>query len=144
VRCRRVRVVVHRDRTSARRAHAFPDAGHVDDPRGANRVATAHATAPRLTVSGITKTVTRKALAAGLRIRVRADEPIAATVALLVGSHRAAIARVHVPRADATGTVKLHPRRAPRGTQRMRAELLVIAYDRAGNRAAQRITFTIR
>jgi hypothetical protein len=110
------------------------------------------ATAPRLTISGIGKMVTRKALAAGLRIHLRADEPITAAVALLVGWHRGAITRLHdlalakisLTDAASTRTVKLRAKRIPRGTRRMRAELFVLAYDRAGNRTAERVTFTIR
>jgi hypothetical protein len=108
-------------------------------------------TPPRLTISRIAKKVTRKALRAGLKIRVRANEPIAAAFELVGAPRRAmtarrsalALATLSIQHAGATRVVKLRLRRALHGTRRIPAQLRATAFDAAGNHYARTIRFTI-
>lgn len=109
-------------------------------------------TPPSLTLGRLAKTVTRKELRTGLKVRVGSNEPIAAAVELLVVPRRASIVRVHdlaittlsLTRAGAARTVKLRSKHVLRGTRRVRGQLRVTAYDAAHNRSAKTINFTIR
>jgi hypothetical protein len=109
-------------------------------------------TAPRLAISGIKRTLRRASVRAGLKIRVGADEAIGAELELLVAPRRVTIARVpdlalgrlSLPLRAGARTVTLKPRRALSGGRPIPAQLRVVAYDAAGNRAAKTIAFTIR
>ena len=87
-----------------------------------------------------------------MKIRVRANEPIAAAFELLIVPRRATTARVSdvavatlsLAPAGATRTVKLKLRRAVHGTRPVRAQLRVTALDAAGNRYVKTIKLTIR
>jgi hypothetical protein len=110
-------------------------------------------TPPKLRISRLAKTVTRKALRKGIKVRLGADEPIAAELKLLVATRRVPIVRAPVmalatlamsPHGGGTRTVRLKPRRPMRGTGPIRAELRVVAYDAAANRSIAVNKLTIR
>jgi hypothetical protein len=108
-------------------------------------------TPPKLTVSGVAKTVTRRKLQAGLKVRIGANEPIDAELELLVAPRRVTIARSldlalaakRLPRAAGTRTVTLRPARKLTGRGRISAQLRIVAHDAAGNRSTRTITFTV-
>jgi hypothetical protein len=109
-------------------------------------------TPPRPVIGGVKRTLKRAAVRAGLKVRVGADEAIGAELELLVAPRRVriarvpdlALARVSLPLRTGTRTVTLKPRRALSGGRPIPAQLRVVAYDAAGNRAAKTIAFTIR
>lgn len=111
-------------------------------------------TPPKLTIGRIAKTITRRALRAGLKIRVRANEPIAAALELEIAPaprrartthvHDLALTTVSLAHAGATRTVKLRLKRALPRTHLLRAQLRATGYDAAGNRSTKTIKFTVR
>jgi hypothetical protein len=110
-------------------------------------------TPPKLRISRLAKTVTRKALRKGIKVRLGADEPFAAELKLLVAPRRVPIVREPVmalatlamsPRGGGTRTVRIKPGRLIRGTRPIHAELSVVAYDAAANHSTAMIKFTIR
>jgi hypothetical protein len=144
-------------RGQSRAQGAVCDAGAFESPftapaPAAAPPATGDTRAPRLSVAGVGRRVSRKALRAGLKVRVGADEPVAVEVELLVAPRRVTVARtpdlelarLSLPRQAGTRTVRLKPRRRLSGRRPIQAQLRVVAYDGAGNRSAKTITFTIR
>jgi hypothetical protein len=99
---------------------------------------TTDTTPPRLRVRGVAKTVTRRAFNAGLKLRVSADEPVAAELSLLAGSRLAGRSLALGPGAR---TVTLRPKRRSRV---VRARVRVVATDGAGNRSVKSIAFRVR
>jgi hypothetical protein len=121
-------------------------------PTATAQVPSLDRTPPTLTIRGIARTMTRKALRAGLKVHVAANEPITADIALLIAPRRVTIASAPdltlatrtLPRGTGNRIVALKPRRKLTGSRPIRAELIVIAYDDAGNRTAKTINFTIK
>jgi hypothetical protein len=123
-------------------------------PSGTPPAATppADTAAPKLTIGGIGKKVSRKALRKGLKVKIGADEPIAAELALIVTPHRVTVARVadlvlgtqSLARGSGTRTVRIKPARRPAGRRAVPAQLRVVAFDSAGNRAVKTVRFTIK
>ena len=121
-------------------------------PTGPPATSPADTTAPKLAVAGIGRTVSRRALRKGLKVKVGADEPIAAELALIVKPHRVSVARVadlvlatrSLARGAGTRTVTLKPAHRPAGRRAIPAQLRVVAFDASGNRAVKAIRFTIR
>ncbi len=111
-------------------------------------------TPAKLTVTGIPRHVTRNAFNAGLKLRVAANEAIAADLSLFVVPVKVTIARARplsllasrsLGRSAATRTLILHPsRKLARHGHAVSAQLRVVAYDAAGNRTAKTIAFTVR
>ena len=122
------------------------------DPPGTPGNPPPDTTPPRLQISGIHRTVSRRALRKGLKVRIGADEPIAAEVALLVAPHRVTIAGTSrlllaaksLPRAAGTRTVTLKPAHRLAGRRALKAQLRVVAFDGGGNRAVKTVRFTIK
>jgi hypothetical protein len=122
------------------------------DPPGTPGTPPPDTTPPKLQISGVHGTVSRRALRKGLKVRIGADEPIAAEVALLVAPHRVTIARASrlvlaaksLPRAAGTRTVTLKPAHQPAGRRALKAQLRVVAFDGGGNRAVKTVRFTIK
>jgi hypothetical protein len=106
-------------------------------------------TAPKLTLSGIKKTVTRQALKKGITVKIGVDEPAVADATLLVGASRTAkkpnleIATATLAVGRGTRTVKLRSSTKIAGKARVRASVRVVAYDLAGNRTARTVSFTV-
>jgi len=108
--------------------------------------------APRLTLKGPGRRVTRKTFNRGLRLRIGADEPVAMEVSLLVSPRRATIAKrrqitlasVSLRRAGGTRRVTLKPAGKLTGRRAIKAQVRVVAFDGAGNRAVKKRSFTIR
>ena len=115
-------------------------------------VAPADTTPPNLTVSGIRKTIGRKAFNKGLKFKVGANEPIAAEVALLAMPRKVTIAKLlnlvlatrSLPRAGGTRTVTLHPSPKVKGKRKVKMQLRVVAFDAGGNRSAKTVSFTVK
>jgi hypothetical protein len=112
----------------------------------------ADTTPPKLRIGRIAKTVRRRSLKAGLKVRVGANEPISVELELLVAPRRVTIARApdlalatrSLGRGAGTRTVTLKPARRLTGKRAIPAQLRVVAYDAAGNRAATTVRFTIK
>ena len=104
------------------------------------------ATRPRLRVRGVPKTVTRRALNAGLKVRVSADEPIAAEVSLLVTSPRRVLAVRSLVFAAGARTVTLKPKRRRRltGSRAITARVRVIAADGSANKSSKTLRLRVR
>jgi len=103
-------------------------------------------------VSGIGKTVRRRTLNRGLKVRIGANEPITAELLLLAQPRRVTIAKVPMvalatttlSRAGGTRTVTLKPSPKVGGKRKVKMRLQVIAYDAAGNRSAKTVSFTVK
>jgi hypothetical protein len=114
-------------------------------------VTPADTTPPKLTVSGIAKTVKRAAFNKGLKVRVGANEPIAAEVLLLATPRKVTIAKLaslvlasrSLSRAGGTRTVTLKPSPKIKGKRKVKMQLRVVAFDAAGNRSAKTVAFTV-
>ena len=112
----------------------------------------ADTTPPKLTVSGIHKTIERKAFNKGLKVRIGANEPIAAEVALLAMPRKVTIAKLlnlvlatrSLPRAAGTRTVILKPSPKVKGKRKVKMQLRVVAFDAGGNRSAKTVSFTVK
>jgi hypothetical protein len=112
----------------------------------------ADATPPKVTIAGLGKTVSRAALRKGVKVRIGADEPIAAELALSVTPHRVTVARVadlvlatrSLGLVAGTRAVTIKPAHRPAGRRAVRAQLRVVAFDSAGNRAVKSARFTIK
>jgi hypothetical protein len=111
----------------------------------------ADTTAPKLVVSGIAKKVKRKAFNAGLKVKVGANEPIAAELTLLATPRKVTIAKlpsvlasVSLNRAGGTRTVKLKPSEKLKGRRAVKMRLIVVAFDAGGNRASKTVSFTVK
>ena len=98
-------------------------------------------TPPRLRVRGVTKTMTRRAFNAGLKLRVSANEPIAAKLSLLAGSRRRLLSTRSLAVGSGARTVTLRPKRRLRGS--IRARVRVVATDAAANRSVKSIAFRV-
>ena len=111
-------------------------------------------TPAKLTITGISRHVSRKAFNAGLKLRVAANEPVSADVTLLVVPARAKAARPQPPallaartltRSGAARRLTLRPSpRVARHGRSFTAQVRVVAHDAAGNRTAKTISFTVR
>ena len=109
-------------------------------------------TPPKLTVSGIRKTVTRKAFNKGLKFKLGANEPIAAELTLLATPRKVTIAKLlnlmlatrSLPRAGGTRTVTLHPLPKLKGKRKVKMQLRVVAFDAGGNLSAKTVSFTVK
>ena len=101
-------------------------------------------TRPKLRVRGVPKAVTRKALNTGLKVRVSADEPIAAELSLLVRSPRRLLATRSLTLAPGARTVTLKPKRKLTGSRAIKVKVRIVATDGSGNRTAKTITFRVR
>ena len=97
--------------------------------------------APRLVLKGIRSRMTRRAFNRGLKVRVGADEPVAAEIALRVG--RRVVAAASVRRVDGMRVVRLKPSAKLRSRRAVRAQVRVVAFDAAGNRAVKRRSFRV-
>jgi Ca2+-binding RTX toxin-like protein len=97
--------------------------------------------APRLVVKGIRSRLTRRAFNRGVRLRVGADEAIAAEITLRVG--RVVMADASLPRSTRTRTVRLRPTLRLSGRGTVRARVRVVAFDAAGNRAVKTRSFRV-
>jgi CSLREA domain-containing protein len=112
----------------------------------------ADTTPASLTVSGIKKTVTRKAFNKGLKVKIGANEPIAAEVVLLASPRKVTIASLanlvlatkSLSRAGGTRTVTLKPSPKVKGKRKVKVQLRVVAFDAAGNRSAKTVSFTVK
>ena len=133
-------------------ALAAPAQAAFESPLGSSRVApqpgpiavAPDTTPPRLRVRGVPKTVTRKAFNAGVKVRVSADEPIAAELSLLAGARRRLLAGRALALAPGARTVTLKPERRLRGARAIKARVRVIAIDGFANPSAKTITFRVR
>jgi hypothetical protein len=113
---------------------------------------TADTTAPKLVVSGVAKTVKRKAFNAGLKVKVGANEPIAAELTLLATPRKVTIAKLpslalasaSLTRGAGTRTVKLKPSAKLKGRRAVKMRLIVVAFDAGGNRASKTVSFTVK
>jgi CSLREA domain-containing protein len=112
----------------------------------------ADTTPASLTVSGIKKTVTRKAFNKGLKVKIGANEPIAAELVLLASPRKVTIASLanlvlatkSLSRAGGTRTVTLKPSPKVKGKRKVKVQLRVVAFDAAGNRSAKTVSFTVK
>jgi hypothetical protein len=105
-------------------------------------------TPPKLTVGSVAKTISRTALAKGLKITVTTNEPAVTELTLLVASGRshtpdAELASQALPAKNGRRTVTLRPARRLSGSGRIAARLRLVAYDLAGNRSSRTVKLTI-
>jgi Ca2+-binding RTX toxin-like protein len=103
--------------------------------------AAADTRAPRLVVKGIRSRMTRRAFNRGIKLRVGADEAIAAEITLRVG--RVVMADASLRRSARTRTVRLRPTLRLSGRGTARARVRVVAFDAAGNRAVKTRSFRV-
>jgi hypothetical protein len=109
-------------------------------------------TPAKLTVGGIGKTVKRKAFNKGLKVKIGANEPIAAELTLLATPRKVTIAKLpsialatkSLPRAGGTRTVTLKPLTKIKGKRSVKMRLTVVAFDAAGNRSSKTVAFTVK
>jgi len=112
----------------------------------------ADTTPASLTVTGIKKTVTRKAFNKGLKVKIGANEPVAAELVLLASPRKVTIAKLlnlvlatkSLPRAGGTRTVTLKPSPKVKGKRKVSVQLRVVAFDAAGNRSAKTVSFNVK
>jgi hypothetical protein len=112
----------------------------------------ADTTPPKLTVSGIHKTIKRKTFNKGLKVKIGANEPIAAEVTLLAMPRKVTIAKLlnlvlatrSLPRAAGTRAVTLRPSPKVKGKRKVKMQLRVVAFDAGGNRSAKTVSFTVK
>jgi Ca2+-binding RTX toxin-like protein len=97
--------------------------------------------APRLVLKGVRSRMTRRAFNRGVKVRLRADEPVAAEVVLRIG--RRVLAGASLAHLDRTRTVRLKPASRLRSRRAVRARVRVVAFDAAGNRAVKKRAFTV-
>ena len=98
-------------------------------------------TPPRLRVRGVRKTVTRRAFNAGLKVRISADERVAAELSLRA---RRLLATRSLALGPGARTVTLRPRRRLSGSRAIRARVRVVATDGSANRTVKTIAFRVR
>ncbi|HEX5621443.1 MAG TPA: calcium-binding protein [Solirubrobacteraceae bacterium] len=97
--------------------------------------------APRLVLKGLGSRMTRRAFNRGVKVRVGADEPVAAEITLRIG--RRTVAGASLRRVDGVRTVRLTPASRVRGRRAVRARVRVVAFDAAGNRAVKMRSFLV-
>ena len=96
---------------------------------------------PRVVLKGIRPRMTRRAFNHGVKLRVGADEPVAAEVALRI--RRRVVAGASLSHVDGIRTVRLKPARRLRSRHAIRARVRVVAFDAAGNRAVKTRSFLV-
>jgi hypothetical protein len=121
-------------------------------PAGPPGLPPADTTPPKVTLDGVGRKVSRKALRKGVKVKVGANAPIAAEIALIVTPHRVTVASAtdlvlatgSLARAPGSRTVTLKPAHQPAGRRAVPAQVRVVAFDAAGNRAVKTARFTIK
>jgi hypothetical protein len=121
-------------------------------PVGVAAASSQDRTPPQVAVHGAGGTVSREALASGLRLRLSFDEPVRGAAEAVVGHARIAIPRlpdlVVASRAFGVGagvhTVRLAPAHGLPAGRRVRVRVRVVAFDAAGNLGGRTIRLSVR